>query len=211
MTFHLWTLFFLAYLVTTLSPGPNVLLVLKNSIQFGWKSAFITIFGNLTCQFLIVCLVALGVGALLQTLPVWFLAMKIMGGTYLIYLGIKALRSKKKSTFDAVDNIAVTGLTKTGLALFSEAFLVSASNPKTLIFLSAFLPQFLTLESPAYQQFSVMFITICAIVTSVHIGYAFGISHLGKRFSLKNMEAKITKITGGLFIAMGGGILLSNR
>ncbi|WP_111639404.1 LysE family translocator [Marinomonas shanghaiensis] len=211
MTFHLWTLFFLAYLVTTLSPGPNVLLVLKNSIQFGWKSAFITIFGNLTCQFLIVCLVALGVGALLQTLPVWFLAMKIMGGTYLIYLGIKALRSKKKSTFDAVDNIAVTGATKTGLALFSEAFLVSASNPKTLIFLSAFLPQFLTLESPAYQQFSVMFITICAIVTSVHIGYAFGISHLGKRFSLKNMEAKITKITGGLFIAMGGGILLSNR
>jgi threonine/homoserine/homoserine lactone efflux protein len=211
MTFHLWTLFFLAYLVTTLSPGPNVLLVLKNSIQFGWKSAFITIFGNLTCQFLIVCLVALGVGALLQTLPVWFLAMKIMGGTYLIYLGIKALRSKKKSTFDAVDNIAVAGSTKTGLALFSEAFLVSASNPKTLIFLSAFLPQFLTLESPAYQQFSVMFITICAIVTSVHIGYAFGISHLGKRFSLKNMEAKITKITGGLFITMGGGILLSNR
>lgn len=95
MTFHLWTLFFLAYLVTTLSPGPNVLLVLKNSIQFGWKSAFITIFGNLTCQFLIVCLVALGVGALLQTLPVWFVVMKILGGSYLIYLGIKALRSKK--------------------------------------------------------------------------------------------------------------------
>lgn len=211
MTFHLWTLFFLAYLVTTLSPGPNVLLVLKNSIQFGWKSAFITIFGNLTCQFLIVCLVALGVGALLQTLPVWFLVMKILGGTYLIYLGIKALRSKKKSTFDAIDNTVVTKSTKTGLALFGEAFLVSASNPKTLIFLSAFLPQFLTLESPAYQQFSVMFVTICAIVTSVHISYAFGIARLGKRYSLKNMETKITKITGGLFIAMGGGILLSNR
>ncbi|WP_254658727.1 LysE family translocator [Marinomonas spartinae] len=209
MAFHIWTVFFLAYLVTTLSPGPNVLLVLKNSIQFGWKSAFITILGNLSCQFLIVCLVALGVGALLQTVPTWFLVMKIMGGTYLIYLGIKALRSNKKSAFDAVD----TNVTqkKAGGALFVEAFLVSASNPKTLIFLSAFLPQFLTLDSPAYQQFSVMFVTICAIVTCVHIGYAFGIARLGKRFSLKNMEAKISKVTGGLFITMGGGILLSNR
>lgn len=209
MAFHIWTVFFLAYLVTTLSPGPNVLLVLKNSIQFGWKSAFITILGNLSCQFLIVCLVALGVGALLQTLPTWFLVMKIMGGTYLIYLGIKALRANKKSAFDALDTNVTQ--TKTGGALFVEAFLVSASNPKTLIFLSAFLPQFLTLDSPAYQQFSVMFVTICAIVTCVHIGYAFGIARLGKRFSLKNMEAKISKVTGGLFITMGGGILLSNR
>lgn len=209
MTFHVWTVFFLAYLVTTLSPGPNVLLVLKNSIQFGWKSAFITILGNLSCQFIIVCLVALGVGALLQTLPTWFLVMKIMGGTYLIYLGIKALRSNKKSAFDALETKVTQ--TKTGGALFIEAFFVSASNPKTLIFLSAFLPQFLTLGSPAYQQFSVMFVTICAIVTSVHIGYAFGIARLGKRFSLKNMEAKISKVTGGLFITMGGGILLSNR
>lgn len=209
MTFHVWTVFFLAYLVTTLSPGPNVLLVLKNSIQFGWKSAFITILGNLSCQFIIVCLVALGVGALLQTLPTWFLVMKIMGGTYLIYLGIKALRSNKKSAFDSLETKVAQ--TKTGGALFIEAFFVSASNPKTLIFLSAFLPQFLTLDSPAYQQFSVMFVTICAIVTSVHIGYAFGIARLGKRFSLKNMEAKISKVTGCLFITMGGGILLSNR
>ena len=158
MTFHLWTLFFLAYLVTTLSPGPNVLLVLKNSIQFGWKSAFITIFGNLTCQFLIVCLVALGVGALLQTLPVWFLVMKILGGTYLIYLGIKALRSKKKSTFDAIDNTVVTKSTKTGLALFGEAFLVSASNPKTLIFLSAFLPP---IFNPRIASVSTVFGHVC--------------------------------------------------
>lgn len=211
MTFHLWTLFFLAYLVTTLSPGPNVLLVLKNSIQSGWKSAFITIAGNLTCQFFIVCLVALGVGALLQTLPVWFIVMKIFGGTYLIYLGIRSLKSRKKSTFDSIDDSAEINADKKGFALFREAFFVSASNPKTLIFLSAFLPQFLTIESSAYQQFSVMFITICVIVTSVHIGYAVGISHLSKRFSLKNMEAKISKITGGLFITMGGGILLSNR
>ncbi|MBJ7536859.1 LysE family translocator [Marinomonas transparens] len=209
MAFHIWTVFFLAYLVTTLSPGPNVLLVLKNSIQYGWKSAFITIVGNLFCQFFIVCLVALGVGTLLQTLPNWFLVMKVLGGTYLIYLGIKALRSSKTSTFEAMDRKFLKE--KSGRALFVEAFFVSASNPKTLIFLSAFLPQFLTLDNSAYVQFSVMFITICFIVISVHIGYAFGITCLSQRFSLKNMEAKIAKVTGGLFISMGSGILLSNR
>ncbi len=79
MNFEMWLVFSLAYLVTTLSPGPNVLLVLKNSIQLGWRSAFITVLGNLSCQFLIVCLVAVGVGKLIQELPFWFEAMKLIG------------------------------------------------------------------------------------------------------------------------------------
>ncbi|WP_419787057.1 LysE family translocator [Pseudodesulfovibrio sp.] len=91
MKLEMWAMFFLAYLVTTLSPGPNVLLVLKNSVRHGWKSAFITVLGNLSCQLLIVWLVAVGVGHLIQELPFWFVVMKTVGGAYLIYLGIKNL------------------------------------------------------------------------------------------------------------------------
>lgn len=213
MDFHLWTMFFLAYFLTTLSPGPNVLLVLKNSIQFGWKSAFITIFGNLVCQFIIVSLVVLGVGTIIQTLPNWFLVIKVLGGTYLIYLGVKAFTSKGKvSSFeDANTRPDKVKYSKRATSLFIEAFLVSASNPKTLIFLSAFLPQFLTLNESIYGQSAIMFASICLIVTFVHISYAFGIVRLGEYFSFKNIEAKISKVTGGLFITMGSGILFSNR
>jgi homoserine/homoserine lactone efflux protein len=209
MNIEMWLMFFLAYLITTLSPGPNALLVLKNSIQLGWKSAFITVLGNLTCQFMVVCLVAVGVGKLIQELPFWFVVMKLTGGAYLVYLGIKSLRSSSKSCFSRT--IEKPRSDKSCSSLFFEAFLVSASNPKTLIFLSAFLPQFLDINHPAYEQFTVMFVTICVIVTAVHLGYSYSIAYVGNRFSLKDFERRTAKITGGLFIAMGGGILFSSR
>jgi threonine/homoserine/homoserine lactone efflux protein len=61
------------------------------------------------------------------------------------------------------------------------------------------------------EQFSVMFLTICGIVTTVHLGYSYLIASLGSRFSLRDFGRRIDKVTGGLFIAMGGGILLSDR
>ncbi|WP_432468325.1 LysE family translocator [Agarivorans sp. Z349TD_8] len=209
MDLHLWLMFCLAYLITTLSPGPNVLLVLKNSIQRGWQSAFITILGNLSCQAIIVYLVAIGIGQLIQALPFWFMVMKLLGGIYLIYLGIKSLRSLNVSSHTSPSPKPQSQ--RSLWALFIEAFSVSASNPKTLIFLSAFLPQFLNTEQATEGQFYLMFISIGCIVTSVHLSYAYAIGYLGKRFSFQNFERRVAKVTGGLLITMGGGMLLSQR
>ena len=63
------TITLLAYLLATLTPGPNVLLVVKNGLQLGWRPALLTIGANLFCQGILIFLVAMGVGALLQTLP----------------------------------------------------------------------------------------------------------------------------------------------
>lgn len=82
-----WMLFALAYLLATLTPGPNVLLVVKNGLQHGWRAALVSILGNLGCQAILIGLVAMGVGALLQTLPPLFVALKLAGGGYLVYLG----------------------------------------------------------------------------------------------------------------------------
>lgn len=209
MNFEVWLMFSLAYLITTLSPGPNVILVLKNSIQHGWKSAIITILGNLTCQFFIVCLVAFGVGELLAKLPSWFTVMKIIGGSYLIYLGIKSFKTSPKNKVDLASSKSTRN--KSAVKLFIESFLVSASNPKTLIFLSAFLPQFLDLQHSHLEQFSIMYLSICLIVASVHISYSVLMSHLGQKFSFQNIEQKISKLSGGVFITMGGGVLLSEK
>ncbi|MDN3617348.1 LysE family translocator [Vibrio gallaecicus] len=193
-----------------MSPGPNVILVLKNSVQYGWKSALITIFGNLCCQLVIIALVAFGIGELLVRLPAWFVVMKLFGGAYLIYLGVKSLCSVRSFTLPSgeYDKGAVP---KSTTGLFVEAFVVSASNPKTMIFLSAFLPQFLDVAKPYVGQFSIMYITICAIVTIVHLLYSYGISYLSRCFSISNFERKLSKVTAGLFISMGSGVLLSSR
>ncbi len=211
MSVELWLMFCAAYLLTTLTPGPNVLLVVKNSAQHGLKAAMFTVLGNLACQLLVVGLVAVGVGELLSRLPTWFLVMKLIGGGYLIYLGIKSLRASGLGTQVEFWESRTQMMPKARCQLVRQAFWVSASNPKTLVFLSAFLPQFLDTQHPHWQQFAVMYASICVIVASVHFAYAWAVSQLGKRTLLPSLQAKIAKVTGGLFITMGGGVLLSSR
>ena len=210
MSIEVWFVFSLAYLVVTFSPGPNVLLVLKNSVQFGWKSAFVTVLGNLSCQLIIVFLVAVGVGQLLHELPVWFTVLKVVGGVYLIYLGWKALASsgagriKRRQEKETVEQ-------KNLGKLFVEAFFVSASNPKTIVFLSAFLPQFLVTDKPYIAQFVVMYISICLIVLSVHLGYSYTISRVGQSLLIRDFEQKLSKISGWLFVGIGSSVLVEVR
>ncbi|MBO0213653.1 LysE family translocator [Vibrio sp. Vb2880] len=209
MSIELWVMFALAYLATTLTPGPNVLLVLKNAVQYGWRTTFVTVAGNLSCQLIIVSLVALGVGELLSKMPLWFLVMKVLGGAYLIYLGVKALRQKQQG-LPTIERTS-RGARKSNLQLFRQSFLVSASNPKTMIFLSAFLPQFLDVTHPHSEQFAVMFGTIAVTVMSVHLAYVWLVTQVGQKVSRGHFEHIMAKVSGSLFITMGGGVLLSSR
>ncbi|MGY3858003.1 LysE family translocator [Aeromonas intestinalis] len=207
---HTWMLFLLAYLLATLTPGPNVLLVVKNGLQYGWRAAIISILGNLCCQAMLITLVAMGVGALLQTLPPLFIALKLAGGGYLVYLGYKALRAAREN---APGTRPSTGQqrTRTTLSFLREAFLVSASNPKTIIFLCALLPQFLDHQSPLPLQFITMYLTICIIVSLVHLCYVALAKRAGRYFHTGRSQRLFGRITGGLFITLGGAILLSGR
>lgn len=210
MDLNTWMLFFLAYLLATLTPGPNVLLVVKNGLQHGWRAALLSIASNLACQAILICLVAMGVGALLQTLPPLFIALKLAGGGYLIYLGYKALRAAKggnQETMPAGSRVS----TRSNRSFLQEAFLVSASNPKTIIFLCALLPQFLDHQSALSLQFVTMYLTICVIVSLVHLSYVALARRAGSYFRPARSQRLFSRITGGLFITLGGAILLSGR
>jgi homoserine/homoserine lactone efflux protein len=210
MSLDTWMLFFLAYLLATLTPGPNVLLVIKNGLQLGWRAALLTIGANLLCQAILIFLVAMGVGALLQTLPPLFLALKLAGGGYLIYLGYKALRATRAGSQQA-HPVGGSTKSKRNSALLREAFLVSASNPKTIIFLCALLPQFLDHQSPLPIQFVTMYLSICVIVSLVHLSYVALARRAGSYFKPGRGQHLFGRITGGLFITLGGAILLSGR
>lgn len=210
MSGETWLLFFVAYLVVTLSSGPNVLLVVKNALQAGYKAAALTIMVNLFCQLLIIIAVALGAGALLAKSPLLFLALKLIGGSYLIYLGLKGWlekNNKAQVALSATDNERVVD----PVHLAKQAFFVSASNPKTVIFLSAFLPQFITADTSITWQFMVMFFTICLIVTTVHLGYAYLARNIGQRCLSVKMKSMISKLSSSAFIVFGCSVLCSHR
>lgn len=210
MSLDTWMLFFLAYLLATLTPGPNVLLVIKNGLQHGWRAALLSIAGNLGCQAILILLVAMGVGALLQTLPPLFIALKLAGGGYLIYLGYKALRAARASNQEMAPTATQARIRSDG-SLLREAILVSASNPKTIIFLCALLPQFLDHRSPLPVQFFIMYLTICLIVSLVHLSYVALARRAGSYLQPGRGQRLFGRITGGLFITLGGAILLSGR
>lgn len=210
MNVETWLLFFIAYLVVTLSPGPNVLLVVKNALQVGYKAASLTILVNLFCQLLIIIAVAFGAGALLAKSPMLFFALKLIGGSYLIYLGIKGLL--KKSPLNRVEPSTPLVASKFSYyKIAKQAFLVSASNPKTVIFLSAFLPQFISTESPIAWQFTIMFLTICLIVMTVHLIYAYLAKNINTRFSGLKSKPIFSRLCNSAFIAFGCGVLFTNR
>lgn len=210
MDFHSWLLFLIAFFAVALAPGPNVLLVVKSAIKHGYKVAGIIIVVNLFCQLLIVIAVAFGAGALLVKSPMLFLILKVVGGVYLIYLGILGLFKGTSSgqsqevEYDEPKQVNYLKISK-------EAFLVSASNPKTVIFLSAFLPQFISTDSPIAMQFSIMFMTICFIVVSIHMAYSYIARNINKKWSGLKVKTIFSKITNSAFVAFGCGVLLSSR
>ncbi|MEQ9724580.1 LysE family translocator [Pseudomonas sp. WHRI 8822A] len=201
MALHLWFTFFLAYLATTMTPGPNVLLVVRNALRHGPAAMGATLVGNLTAQLLVVTGVAFGVGALLVAMPTAFLALKIIGAGYLIYLGVRQLFSRNVAVKAA--EVAATGSPVAKWRIAAEAFLVSISNPKAMIFLCAFLPQFLQADRSVPVQFIIMYLTIAAVVISVHAVYCYTAFRFSKRLSAAYWVALIKGLSGALFIGLG--------
>ncbi|MES9902409.1 MAG: LysE family translocator [Sedimenticola sp.] len=189
-------------MVASLSPGPNVMLVINHSIQFGVRKVFPTIFGNLFCLLCIAFLAAFGVGAILQASPILFNSLKLLGGMYLLYIGIMTFRivTINGSTEERWQEYEKT---KIGIARFWEAFMVSASNPKSILFLASVFPAFINPETSLPQQFAVLFTVIIIVVSSIHFGYAALASTLKNVISGIDFRLWIARISGLVFIVFG--------
>ena len=209
MSLHTWFLFATAYLVTTLSPGPNVLLVIRNTVRYGGRGTASTIAGNLLAQLVVVVLVALGVGAVLAALPALFVGMKVAGAAYLIYLGVKQLQGSKPRTGQATATVSAPVLDRR--KVFREALLVSGSNPKTLIFLSAFMPQFIAHDRGLPEQFVIMYLTVAAIVAVVHTIYSLSVRGVHNRLSTSRWLTAVKRCSGLIFLGLGIKLLTTKR
>ncbi|TGN97919.1 LysE family translocator [Burkholderia sp. USMB20] len=208
MSIQTWLLFAAAYLATTLSPGPNVLLVIRNTVRYGSRGTAATIAGNLVAQGAVVMLVAFGVGAVLAEMPPLFIAMKVVGAAYLIYLGIRQLRGGlTPRSPDGEAAIVEPDRRK----LFREALFVSGSNPKTMIFLSAFMPQFIAHDRPLAMQFVAMYATIACTVVIVHSVYSFGVRRLHRGLGISPWVRAAKRASGLLFVGLGIKLLTARQ
>ena len=135
--------YLLASIVIIMAPGPSVLFVIARAIAWGRKTAVFSVIGNVSGAFLLSVLVALGLGPILQRSNLAYSAIQWGGGSYLIYLGIEALRHRR---IQAADMTMKSGVAPSTSQSIRDGFWVGVLNPKTLVFYAAVLPQFIDRE-----------------------------------------------------------------
>ena len=125
-------------------PGPSVLFVIGRALAQGRRAALTTVVGNTLGAYLLVVAVAFGIGSVVERSVLVFTVLKLAGAVYLVYLGVKAWRERGslRAAFAGGEVPA-----HSGLRTFWEGFAVGVTNPKTIVFFAAVLPQFVDREA----------------------------------------------------------------
>lgn len=171
---QLFLLFLAADAALKLTPGPDMALTLSRGMTQGFRPAFLSVLGNVAAGFVQVPAVVLGLASVLQASPRLFLGVKAAGGLYLAYLGIKAIL---RCARDAEVSLAA----RPGDArdAFWQGFVTNLLNPKVLLFMIAFLPQFTSPEQgPVWSQMLVLGITMKILSLPYGSCFAYGASRI---------------------------------
>lgn len=201
-----WLAFVAASAILLVIPGPTILTVISYSVAHGQRANIPLVAGVALGDCTALALSLLGLGALLAASAFWFTVIKLAGGLYLLYLGIKLLTAKI-STPDSTVPIAPSSRWH----LFLNTYLVTALNPKGIIFFVAFLPQFIDHRANVTLQLWILAGTfvLMAIINST----LYAIFAASARTALASARAQrgFNVVGGSLLGAAGIWALLARR
>lgn len=196
--------------LVTLSPGPAVLLALRNGVAHGIRSAIWSSLGNVSGLFFLSAAAMLGLGVLLKSSALLFGVVKVLGALYLFYVGLRHVFGHASALNPAVDTPSVPS-TPNPLVLYREAFLMAATNPKPILFLTALFPQFISAHAPLLPQFFVLTGIYMGLSFVCLTGYAL-VAVRARTVLLKpNLAKWVNRVVGSVFIAFGAALLALRR
>lgn len=200
---NLWA-FALASVVLILIPGPSVLFVIGRSLALGRLGGLLSVLGNALGMLPLIAAVALGVGVVVAQSVVIFTIIKFVGALYLVYLGIQAIRHRA----DAAAGVNGELPSRSHWRQLGEGFIVGVTNPKTIAFFVAVLPQFVDFRggSIPLQMFElgVVFVVLALLCDSV---WALAASGARTWFARSPRRASHLAATGGVMMIGLGGVL----
>ena len=203
MPLDLYLGFVAACAVLILIPGPNVALIVANSVAHGTRFGLLTVAGTSSAVVVQLTLTVLGATALLNFLAASFDWLRWLGVAYLFWLGIAAWRAP------AVDLTRTAPQARSTQEIYMRGLLVGLTNPKTLLFYGAFLPQFIVPGPGAADQLLLLAVTF--LVVAVVLDGLWAIL-AGRLRVLLTMHARLrNRLTGGLLIGAGVGLALARR
>ncbi len=197
MSIEHWLAFALASAVLVAIPGPTVLLVISYALGHGRKSAAATVAGVTLGDFTAMTASMLGLGAFLAASATLFTALKLIGAAYLVYMGLRLWR-------------APVGILKAGepaetdaRRIFGHAYVVTALNPKSIVFFIAFLPQFLSARGPLLPQMLALEATFLALATLNATAYGLAASAARRTIRKPAVQRAVNRVGGSFLIGAG--------
>ena len=203
---HSLLLFLAAGLALNFTPGPDMLYVAARGASEGRSAGVVSALGIGAGTLVHITLVALGLAALLAAVPVAYLVVRIGGAIYLIYLGVRALRSQTSLALQRVEPAPLW-------TVFRQGVITNVLNPKVALFFLAFLPQFVdpSRGNPALQVVA-LGLLFDTTGTLVNLGVALGSSRAAARLRETGRAAAVLhKVTGVLFIGLGLRLAVASR
>lgn len=195
MSMELFGAYVVATLVLLAIPGPTILLVISYAISHGRKSAAASVLGVGLGDATAATASLLGLGAILATSAFLFSLLKWAGAAYLFWIGLKMWRSKAHGL--TAETVADAPAKK----IFLHAYVVTALNPKGIIFFMAFLPHFITADAPVVPQLFLLGSTFVVLGVANATAYALAASAIGSRLRSPGLMKTVNRIGGGFLMS----------
>lgn len=208
ISLHLYAAFVLASIIIVVIPGPTVVMVISQALAHGRRVALASVAGVGLGDFLATSLSLAGAGAVLAASSTLFQALKLLGAAYLIYVGIKMWRSP--ITLPEISAENAPSETRS-FPIFRDAFLVTALNPKGILFFVAFVPQFIDPALPYAPQAAIYVATFTAL--GIINASAFAMAGSGARHLVRRpgVLKTVTRAGGTLLMMAGMATALTRR
>ncbi len=200
MSLQVYLAFVAACIALALLPGPIVTLLIANGLRHGTRAALTNILGVQAALLIVIGILAVGLTTLMATMGYWFDWVRFAGAAYLVWLGIKLIRSP----VEGIDAGAPPPPPRGGF--FLQGFVVALSNPKLLVFFGAFIPQFMDMNQDHLSQVLILGVTFMVLAGLTDAIYALLAGRIRTIFSARRTRA-VSRVSGGLMI--GGGIWLA--
>ena len=206
MAFEIWLAFVAASAAVLVIPGPTILTVISYSVAHGRRANIPLVAAVALGDSTALAFSLLGLGALLAASAVWFTAIKLIGGFYLLYLGVRLLRTGATAT-----NLVMATPPASPWKLFANTYLVTALNPKGMIFFVAFLPQFIDHTGKITAQLWLLATTFVVLAIVNATLYALFAGSARRLLSSPRAQQRFNIVGGSLLSAAGIWSLFAKR
>lgn len=203
ISIELYAAFVTAAGLLILMPGPNVALIVANSIAHGARYGLLTVAGTSSAMLIQLALVVFGLTAIVSFLAAWFEWLRWLGVVYLLYLGVRTWRAP------AIDLTKTDAQPRSLRAIYARGFFISLTNPKTLMFFSAFLPQFVAPGAEPLGQLILLAATFFVMAAIFDASWALAAHRFRQALAVNSVLRN--RLSGGLLLGAGVGLAFARK